>query len=539
MAFDLKPRGEKAPVGYKEITCHLIFDLKMDMTRKARYVAGGHLTDVPTSMTYSSVVSRDSVRIGLLIAALNDLDLLAGDIQNAFLSAPTKERIYFYAGDEWKADKGRVVVVVRALYGLKSSALQFRNFLANTLGNHLGFKSSLADPDVWYKAETKPDGFKYYSYILVYVDDLLIIDQAPARYMKMIQENFTLKPDSIEIPKMYLGAEIGKVQYADGSYAWTMSPDSYIKKIIANIKKRLEKEDLRFNKKLSDPAISAPQPFSSVKYRPELDTSVECSPDQITLYQNIIGILRWIVELGRIDIAFEVSLLSRYLVQPRTGHLVQALHIVKYLDIHSKNDLAFDPAVHDVEDPNLVKARIQAMKEIYVDAKEELPTNAPPPRGNPVQVNCFVDSDHAGDKLTRRSQTGILLYCNSSPISWYSKRQTTVESSTFGAEFVALRIAAEMIISLRYKLRMLGIPVPDHANVFCDNESVYKNTSFAESTLKKKHNSICFHRVRECVAAGTLVVHKVGTSYNLSDILTKSLPAQERVNIRKHIMYCD
>ena len=125
------------------------------------------------------------------------------------------------------------------------------------------------------------------------------------------------------------------------------------------------------------------------------------------------------------------------------------------------------------------------MKEIYVDATEELPTNAPPPRGNHVQVNCFVDSDHAGDKLTRRSQTGILLYCNSAPITWYSKRQTTVESSTFGAEFVALRIAAEMIISLRYKLRMLGIPVPEHANVFCDNESVYKNTSFAESTLKK------------------------------------------------------
>ena len=141
------------------------------------------------------------------------------------------------------------------------------------------------------------------------------------------------------------------------------------------------------------------------------------------------------------------------------------------------------------------------MKEIYVDAKELLPTNAPSHRGNPIQVNCFVDSDHAGDRLTRRSQTGIILYCNSAPIIWYSKRQSTVELSTFGAEFVALRIAAEMIISLRYKLRMFGIPVPDPANVFCDNESVYKNVSFAESTLKKKHYSICFHEVRECVAA--------------------------------------
>ena len=349
--------------------------------------------------------------------------------------------------------------------------------------------------------------------------------------MNMVQSNFTVKPGSIEIPKTYLGADIHKVTYEDGLHAWTMSAESYVKKVIANIKKRLEKDNACFNKKLSDMSISAPQPFSSVNYRPELDTSVECTPDQVTLYQNVIGILRWVVELGRIDIAFEVSLLSRYLVEPRTGHLLQALHIIKYLNIHSKNELAFDPAKHQVEDPTLIQARIDAMKEIYVDAKEELPSNAPPPRGNSVQINCFVDSDHAGDCLTCRSQTGIILYCNSAPISWYSKLQATVESSTFGAEFVALRIACEMIISLRYKLRMFGIPVDSPLNVFCDNESVYENVSFAESTLKKNHNSICFHRVCECVAAGIIIVHKVKSSFNLSDILTKSLPASERAKM--------
>jgi hypothetical protein len=539
VAFKLLERGEKPPVGHKEITCHLIFDLKLDMTRKARYVAGGHLTDVPTSMTYSTVVSRDTVRIGFLVAALNNLDILAGDIQNAFLEAPTKEKIFFYSGDEWKADKDRVVVVVRALYGLKSSALQFRNHLADTLGNKLGFKSSLADPDLWYKAATDPSGNKYYSYILVYVDDLLIIDKLPKRYMSQIQESFTVKPDSIEEPKTYLGADVSKVYYPDGSHAWTMGSESYVKKAVKNMKAKMAKDGLEFNKKLSDPAISVPQPLSSVSYRPELDTSVECTDEQVTLYQNIIGILRWVVELGRIDIAYEVSILSRYLVQPRTGHLLQALHIFKYLDIHSKNELAFDPATHEIDDPVATNSRIRAMKDIYPDAEEDLPPNAPEPRGNSIQVNCFVDSDHAGDRVTRRSQTGIILYCNSAPIVWYSKRQNTVESSTFGSEFVALRIASELIISLRYKLRMFGIPVDGPANVFCDNESVYKNSAFAESTLKKKHNSICFHRIRECVASGILVVHKVDTHYNLSDILTKSLPANQRVELRKKIMFCE
>ena len=177
------------------------------------------------------------------------------------------------------------------------------------------------------------------------------------------------------------------------------------------------------------------------------------------------------------------------------------------------------------------------MKEKYPDAEEDLPLNAPEPRGNPIQINCFVDSDHAGDRITRRSQTGILLYCNSAPIVWYSKRQSTCETSTFGSEFVALRIATELVISLRYKLRMFGIPIQGEANMFCDNEAVYKNSSFAESTLKKKHNSICFHRVRENVAAGVITVIKVDSGSNLSDILTKSLPGPQRKYLRSLIMY--
>ena len=432
-----------------------------------------------------------------LIAALNVLDILADDIQNAFLEAPTEETIFFYAGDEWKSDKDKVVVVVRALYGLKSSALQFRNHLADTLGNHLGFKSSLADPDLWYKPCVDDKGFEYYSYILVYVDDLLIIDKAPKRFMDQIQEKFKVKPSSIEEPKSYLGADISKVYYNDGSHAWCMgSETSYALQAIKNLKKRLEDDGFGFNKKLlSDFKSSAAQPFSAVNYRPELDVSVECTLDQITFFQNLIGILRWIVELGRIDIGYEVSVLSRYLAQPRTGHLVQALHIFKYLDVHRKNELAFDPAYHTINNQSETNEKIKAMKKMYPDAKEELPPNAPPPRGRAVELSCFVDSDHAGDTKTRRSQTGIILYCNSAPIVWYSKRQNTVESSTFGSELVAMRVASELIISLRYTLRMFGIPVEGPCNVFCDNETVYKNTSFAESTIKKKHNSICFHRV--------------------------------------------
>ena len=100
VAFKFIPKDRPPPVGYKQIRCHLIFDVKMDLTRKARFVAGGHMTDPPTAMTYASVVSRESVRIAFLLAALNDLDILTGDIGNAYLNAPTQEKIYYWAGPE-------------------------------------------------------------------------------------------------------------------------------------------------------------------------------------------------------------------------------------------------------------------------------------------------------------------------------------------------------------------------------------------------------------------------------------------------------
>ena len=148
----------------------MIFDVKMDFTRKARYVAGGHMTNPPTTITYSSVVSRDSVRIAFMIAALNDIDILACDIGNAYLNASPREKVYTTAGPEFGHElEGRTVLIVRALYGLKSSGAAWHAHLANTL-QHLGFTSCLADPDVWFRAAKKADGFEYYEYVLVYVD---------------------------------------------------------------------------------------------------------------------------------------------------------------------------------------------------------------------------------------------------------------------------------------------------------------------------------------------------------------------------------
>jgi len=161
----------------------------------------------------------------------------------------------------------------------------------------------------------------------------------------------------------------------------------------------------------------------------------------------------------------------------------------------------------------------------------------PEPRGNPVKMTAWVDSDHAGNLVTRRSQTGYLIFLNQSPIMWYSKRQNTVEASTFGAEFIAARTCLEAIEGLRFKLRMFGIPILGKTNMLCDNSSVVNSSQRPDSTLSKKHLSICWHRVREACAAGMLRVGKIESEKNLSDMLSKPLPTPARNDLLSGVVW--
>jgi hypothetical protein len=128
VAFKILANDESVPIGYQRIPCHMVFDIKMeDFTRKARLVAGGHMTNATSTITYASVVSRETVRIALLMAALNDLEVKAGDVLNAYVTAPVTEKVWTVLGPEFGPVAGKNAIIVRALYGLKSSgaALDF------------------------------------------------------------------------------------------------------------------------------------------------------------------------------------------------------------------------------------------------------------------------------------------------------------------------------------------------------------------------------------------------------------------------------
>jgi hypothetical protein len=235
-AFKFLEENENVPVGYKWIRCHMIVDV-----RKARFVAGGHMNDPPESITYSSVVSRDIVCIAFHLAALNDIDILAIDIGNAYLNAQPHEKVYTTAGPEFGAElQGKAVLIARALYGLKSSGAAWCSHLANTL-HQMGFISCLADPDIWYCPATKPNGFQYYEYVLVYVDDVLTLSHQGDKIMKGLEEFYHLK-DGFKKPELYLGAEIKQWIFPDQPNLeyWAISSARYVKEVIKNIELHLQ-----------------------------------------------------------------------------------------------------------------------------------------------------------------------------------------------------------------------------------------------------------------------------------------------------------
>ena len=207
------------------------------------------------------------------------------------------------------------------------------------------------------------------------------------------------------------------------------------------------------------------------------------------------------------------------------------LHTIKQ---HKNSKLVYDVDIRTFEDSVFTDHN---WSEKYPDASEEIPPGSPVPLGKAAQVNVFADAAHADDFITRRSTTGIIIFVNGTPIQWYSKRQNTVESSTYGSEFVAMRIATELTIGLRNDLYTLGFPIHGPANLFCDNQSMVINSSIPSSVLKKKHNSISYHRVRESVTAGILHIAKEPTKTNLANILTKPLAGPRFKKLISHILF--
>jgi hypothetical protein len=416
------------------------------------------------------VVSRESIRIALTYAALFGLPVIGADIKNAYLQAPSSEKHYIICGPEFGIENiGKVALIRRALYGGKVAGRDFWHHLRDCM-RRLGFTSSSADPDVWFRRSKRASGEDYYEYVLLYVDDVICISENAERVIRdEIGRDWELKDESIGPPSKYLGGLLREVTLSNGVQAWAFGSSQYVKAAVANVQEHLRK--LNGSKIWANCLPKRVQTPLSCDYRPEIDISPECDEADAAYYHSLIGVLRWIVELGRVDIDVEVSMMSSHLAMPRVGHLKELYHIFAYLENHQNVEMVFDPTPV-LPDMNLFEWADWSYSP-YDKEKltEELPLSLS------MTMRVFVDGDHAGDQLTRRSRTGFIIFLNNAPIYWSSKKQNSCETSTFGSEFVAMKQACEYIRGLRYKLRMMGITVDEPTFIFGDDQSVLANTT--------------------------------------------------------------
>ena len=435
----------------------------------------------------------------VFLSQLNNLEIWGADVGNAYLEAYTDEKLCIMAGPEFKELQGHLLIMVKALYGTRSGGARWHDRLFDIL-QELKFKPSKADPDVWMRPEP---GGTCYEYIAVYVDDLAIAAKDPQAFCNELKKKYNLKLKGVGPLEYHLGCTYKKDP--DGTLA--ADPRRYVNKI-------LESYERMFMEK---PRKSRP-PLEGGDH-PELDTSELCDEHQTKQFQTLIGQLQWLISLGRFDIAVHVMSLSRFRAQPRKGHLDRAKRIVGYLLFLPDGAIRFRTGEPDFS--SLRDQEYDWTRTVYSGACEQIPHDIPKPLGKHVQTTHYVDANLHHDLATGKAVTAVLHFLNQTPIDAYTKRQSTVETATYGSEFVAARTAVDQIIDIRTTLRYLGVPIRDMSYMFGDNRSVVTSSTIPNSTISKRHHLASYHRVREAIAAKFISFHWKDGKSNPADILSK------------------
>jgi hypothetical protein len=366
----------------------------------------------------------------------------------------------------------------------------------------MGFQPSRADQDLWWR---KSDNYEGYDYIATHVDDIICVAKDPSIYMAQIEQEFKLR-DLNDKPNYYLGNDLK--QLPNGRYH--ISTATYTKEMI-----RKYQADYQTVRKETSPMES--------KYHPEMDESPLLLADGTREYQRIIGTCQWLIVAGRFDLCYAVSSLSRFSSAPRQDHLKHARRIMGYLRKFPRRGYVINPDPPHF-DPIYENVEVNCdFGNQYHYFQEDIDSRFPPPLINELALNLFVDADHGHDKATGRSITGTLVMVGSTPVLWRSRRQTSVQTSTFGAEFTSLKAGVEEAVTLRYHLRSLGVKVSQSTPIWVDNMAVVLNATKPGSALNKKVIALAYHFVREHQSKSVVSIRKIDTKDNYADPFTKAL----------------
>ena len=402
------------------------------------------------------------------------MEVWGADIGNRYLEATTKEKLYIVPGSEFEELQGHILVIHKALYGLKSSGLRWSQRFHDIM-LQLGFKPCKADPCVWLrKMKNKCE------YIAIYVDDLLIASEKPHQIIQDLKEKFKLKIKGDGSLDYHLGCDYKPDKH--GTLA--AQPTKYINKILESYKKMFPNEHF----------LNVKSPLEKDDH-PELDNTKLCNEEQITKYMCMIGQLQWAITLGRYDILAYVIPMSRFRLAPKIGHLEVVKRVYGYL-VKTKH-FAIRYTTEEPDYSHLPKQEYEWTTTVYGNVKVEIPKDIPKPLGKRVVTTTFLDANLFHDIVTGKSVTAVLDFVNTTLTDWFSKTQATVETATYGSELVAAKTATEQIMNLRNTLRYLGVPIITKAYMFGDSCHKLNHTSI-HSQQKTQHVVISWGERSHC-----------------------------------------
>lgn len=464
----------------KEITAKWVFKVKESSGNeperyKARLVARGFTQQqgVDYKEIFSPVVRTDSIRMLFSVCAQFDLEYRQFDITTAFLYGSIEEDLFIRPPEGLDIPEGFTCKLQKSLYGLKQAPrcwnAKFSKFL-----ELFNMRPTAADPCV-YVANTNER-----MYLALYVDDGLIFaesSQTIDKFIGYLTKHFMVKEvDS----HCFIGIEIVRNRPRNSIF---LHQQKYVNKILE-----------KFNMGEAKGAATPLEVGHALNKAETLDGEMV---DNIP-YAEAIGSLLYCAMATRPDIAYALSVLSKYTSQPRAQHWQGVKRALRYLRQTSDFGIVFQ----QTEKPKLV---------------------------------CFSDADWAGDHQNRRSTSGLASFLNTGPISFRAQQQPVVALSTTEAEYIAATLAVKDLIWIQRFIEELKLPISSKGKLLCDNQSALKLMKNPEFHQRSKHIDIRFHFIREKYEEGLFDLEYISSENQKADIFTKALAADRFHFLRKMI----
>jgi histone deacetylase 1/2 len=466
------------PPHKKAIGCKWLFRVKENPDGtvnkfKARLVAKGFLQTAGFDFTetFSPVIKPVTIRIILTLAVTYKWQVQQIDINNAFLNGVLQEEVFMQqpAGFE-VADKSLVCKLHKSLYGLKQAPRAWYDRLTQAL-LQMGFVKSKCDPSLLVRSHKGQ-----YTYVLIYVDDILVTGSAPQLIQDVISKlnvSFALK-------------QLGEVDYFLGIEVHHMPSGALLLNQAKYIRDLLCKAKMENSKPIGSPMMS------SCKLS-KLGSDVMTDP---TLYRSTVGALQY-ATLTRPDIAFSVNKVCQFMSRPLETHWKAVKRILRYLKGTLHHGLLIHPSV----------------------------------TGPPFSLRAYSDADWASDHDDRRSTSGSCIYFGPNLVSWGSKKQPLVARSSTEAEYRSMANTTAELMWIQSLLSELQVPYHT-PTLLCDNLSAVSLAHNPILHARTKHIELDIHFVREKVLAKQLNVLHVPASDQLADPLTKPLSLSSSASIR-------